>query len=62
MACGILVPQPGVKPVRPALEAWSVNHWTAREVPNFFFLFNLFLAALGLSCSVRALLCGTWAL
>ena len=32
MACGILVPQPGIKPVIPALEAWSLNHWTAREV------------------------------
>ena len=28
-AYGILVPDP----VRPAVEAWSLNHWTAREVP-----------------------------
>lgn len=33
MACGILVPQPGVKPMSPILEAWSLNHGTAREVP-----------------------------
>ena len=32
-ACGILVPQPGIEPVPPALEAQSLNHWTAREVP-----------------------------
>ena len=38
MACGILVSQPGIKPVPPALEAWSLNHWTAREVPQGLFL------------------------
>ena len=36
-ACGILVPQPGIEPGPPALEAWSLNHWTAREVPHFCF-------------------------
>ena len=29
--CGILVPQPGIKPAPPAVEAQSRNHWTARE-------------------------------
>ena len=29
--CGILVPQSGVK--SPAVEAWNLNHQTAREVP-----------------------------
>ena len=33
MACGILVPRPGIEPMPPALEAWSLNHWTTREVP-----------------------------
>ena len=33
MLCGILVPWPGVMLMPPALEAWSLNHWTAREVP-----------------------------
>ena len=28
-----LVPQPGIKPMPPALEAWRLNHWTSREVP-----------------------------
>ena len=29
----ILVTQPGIKPMPSALGAWSLNHWTAREVP-----------------------------
>ena len=33
-ACGILVPQPGIKPAPPALEAQSLNHWTTREIPG----------------------------
>ena len=32
-ACGMLVPQPGVEPAPPAVEAQSLNHWTTREVP-----------------------------
>ena len=32
-ACVILVPQSGMKPKTPALEAQNLNHWTAREVP-----------------------------
>ena len=31
---GILVPQPGIKLVASAVEAWSVNHWAAREVTS----------------------------
>ena len=34
VACRILVPQPGIEPMPPAMEAWSPNHWTAREVPR----------------------------
>ena len=37
MAYGISVPQPGVKPVSPALEAWRLNHWTARKPPELEF-------------------------
>ena len=33
-ACGILVPQPEIEPVPLAVEAWSLNHWTTREVPE----------------------------
>ena len=36
-ACEILVPQPGIEPTPPALEAQSLNHWTTREVPPSFF-------------------------
>ena len=34
MACRILVPQRRIKPMPPALEMQSLNHWTAREVPR----------------------------
>ena len=27
VACGILVPRPGIEPTPSALEAWSLNHW-----------------------------------
>ena len=30
--CKILVPLPGIEPLPPALEAWSLSHWTTREV------------------------------
>ena len=29
-----LVPRPGIEPGPPALGAWSLTHWTTREVPN----------------------------
>ena len=28
--------RPGVKPILPAVEAWSLNYWTSREVPTYF--------------------------
>ena len=33
IACLILVPQPGIKPVPPALGEWSLNHWTTKQSP-----------------------------
>ena len=30
---GSYFPEPGIKPAPPAVEAWTLNHWTAREVP-----------------------------
>ena len=35
-ACGILVPQPGIKTSSPAMEAWSLKHWAGcqRSSPN----------------------------
>ena len=32
------VPQPGIEPAHPTLEAQNLNHWTAREVPVHVFL------------------------
>ena len=37
-ARGILVPWPRIGPVSPAVEAQSLNHWTAREVPGYYSL------------------------
>ena len=31
-ACRILVPRPGNKPLPSAVEVWSLNHWTTKEV------------------------------
>ena len=31
---GILVPQAGIEPIPPGVEAWRLNHWTARDVPG----------------------------
>ena len=37
-ACGILVFQGGIYPMCPAVETWSFNHWTVREVLGQIFL------------------------
>ena len=53
VARGILIPQARIEPVPPALEAQSLNHWRAREVPLwlfkcyftlFYFYINAFLS------------------
>ena len=31
---GILVPQPGIEPVSPELQAENLNNWTTKEVPG----------------------------
>ena len=31
MALRVLAPQPGIKPASPAVEVWSLNHWSARS-------------------------------
>ena len=43
MACGILVPQSGIEPVLPEVEARCLNNWTEREVPHLTFLCLSFL-------------------
>ena len=35
MAYEILVPQTGFKPMAPAVDTWSLNHWTTGEVPHY---------------------------
>lgn len=37
VACGTLVPLPGVEPRPSAVRAWRLNHWTAREFPVLLF-------------------------
>ena len=39
--CRILVHRPGIKPSPPSVEAWSFNHWTAREIPQIFIFLGL---------------------
>ena len=41
-ACGILVFYPGIEPVPPAVEVWSLNHWTIREISMNRFFYLLF--------------------
>ena len=31
-ACGIFLHQPGMEQAPPAVEVWSINHWTVRGV------------------------------
>ena len=44
LGCGILVPQPGIEPMSPGVEAQSSNHWMAREIPD------LSILSPGVSC------------
>ena len=41
VACSVLVPWPGIVSVVPAVEAWSLKHWTARKSWDFYFLFHV---------------------
>ena len=38
MAGGNLVPQPGIRPMTPAVEIQSTHHWTVSEIPENCFL------------------------
>ena len=35
VACGILLPRPGIEPRATAVKAPSPKHWTAREFPKW---------------------------
>ena len=43
MACGILGPRAGIEPLYPAWEVWSLNNWTAREIPHCLIFINVTL-------------------
>ena len=34
MACRILAPQLRMEPAPPAVEVWTLNHWTTKGVPR----------------------------
>ena len=53
VACEVLVPWPGIKPVFPALEAQSLNHWTAREVQPCHNFKYIYLKMLYLICNLK---------
>ena len=39
LLCGMWnLPRPGIEPVPPAVEVWSLNHWTTRGVPYTFLI------------------------
>ena len=38
MACGILIPPPGMEPGPPAFGTQSLNHWTSREVQRITYI------------------------
>lgn len=49
MAWGILVPHPGIEPIPPAVEVWSLHHCTTMEVsrcPSYKLLMGGFLKIL----------------
>ena len=43
IVCRILVLQPGIKLAPPAVEAWSPNHWTAKEFPIIVYINKTFI-------------------
>ena len=50
-ACWILVPWPGIKPVPPALEVRSLNHWTQGSPQEFMLWYRHSFSSLRLRCS-----------
>ena len=53
MACGILVPQPGIKATAPVLAAQSWNHWKSLLLFFFFFLIFIYLTVPVLVVALR---------
>lgn len=54
--CGILVTQPGIEPVSPAVETWNPNYCTAAEVPSYLNELSFQLCFMLLSCVFHFLL------
>ena len=51
--CGILVPRLGIESASPVLEAWSLNHWPTREVPNSSIYFTFIFPESNTSRKIR---------
>ena len=49
-ACRILAPQPGIKGLPPAVEAWSLIHWTPCEAKVAIWLLSLLWCGLWVFC------------
>ena len=47
MAYRIFLPWPGIEPVLPEVEAWSLHHWTPKEVPEEYFIDKKTFASAG---------------
>ena len=54
-ACGILVPQPGIKPIVPWIGRQSLNQWTTKEVLNR--LISKFLSSISLAVFFYLIYC-----
>ena len=52
-ACRILVPRPGIEPMPPAVEAGSLSHWTAREVPQMLIFKNRAMGGVDTPCDAE---------
>ena len=37
VSCGVLVPWPGIEPMYPAWEVWTLNHWITRKASKCIF-------------------------
>ena len=57
---GILVPHPGIEPTPPALEVWSLKHWTARDVQELVFFFFFFLRIIVFKQPFSSILGNPW--
>ena len=42
VACGILIPPPGIEPGFPAVKVPSPNHWTMKEFPGRIIFYCIF--------------------